>query len=304
MRLQAFKKEFFYIRKAFWEYRKGGKYVWNRWVIAPKILDSSKSFQRRVNKESLSIHALTSHKDLLMLVWSLASFYAVANVYGRLYIHDDGSLTTKDKEIISALFPNSKIINSETFLSDYGMQISEFSVIAEFREIFRKDFVLLKKLIDPYFVSDADYRLILDSDLLWFRRPVELENLSNLSYMMRGKGGNGKLGYVFFRDRSRLPEELAAYNSGIVLYKKENFDLEKLSEFFLRVDHLDPRNRHFIEQAAYAYCLKNLKPLPVDTYHIKGPLSSATVVKHYTGPRRPLFYAEGVAKLKAALLHP
>ena len=57
-------------------------------------------------------------------------------------------------------------------------------------------------------------------------------------------------------------------------------------------------NRHFIEQAGYSYCLKNIEPLNIGQYIVKGRVESQTVMRHYTSPRRVLFYAEGLRILK------
>ena len=46
----------------------------------------------------------------------------------------------------------------------------------------------------------------------------------------------GSGNYVFFKDGSKLADNLANYNSGIVLYQKQNFDLNKLGEYLEKID--------------------------------------------------------------------
>ncbi len=87
----------------------------------------------------------------------------------------------------------------------------------------------------------------------------------------------------------------------IVLYKKENFNLGKLNDYLEKIDEDRGENYHFIEQAAYAYCLDNLMSLPEDKYVIKKDLNSDITVIHYTSPRRPLFFVEAVEKIKKTL---
>ena len=103
MNFKKIKLEFFYLYKSFFIYKKGFLYLKNKYIIAPKILKLNKVFEKPVNNDNLSIHVLTSHRDFLMLLWSLASFYQVASIVGPLFIHNDGSLTAKDKRIILSL---------------------------------------------------------------------------------------------------------------------------------------------------------------------------------------------------------
>jgi len=103
---------------------------------------------------------------------------------------------------------------------------------------------------------------------------------------------------VFFKDNSRLSENQAKMNSGIVFYKKENFNLNKLEKYFSKFDINQKEYHHFIEQAGFAYCLENTKLLSDSRYIAKGEYSKEVIVRHYTSPRRPLFFIEGITILK------
>ena len=96
---QQFKLEFFYLRKAIFEYHRGLKYFYNRYFLAPNILKADKVLEGSINNENLSLHVLTHHQGLSMTLWSLASFYDKSGITGKLFIHDDGTLTEKDKKI-------------------------------------------------------------------------------------------------------------------------------------------------------------------------------------------------------------
>ena len=157
-------------------------------------------------------------------------------------------------------------------------------------------------MIDPFFVGDADVKLILDSDLLWFKQPGELLDDIFQKRLPIFMGGYGKMDFVF-SDGSILPENIAGVNSGVVCYKKKQFSLDSLEEFYSRVG--SNANPHFVEQAGYAYILtRGSQPifLPADKYLIKGPVSERTVMKHYTNPRREQFWFEGVNRLKGEVL--
>lgn len=296
MNFSRLKLELFYLIKAF-RYKIGWTYFNYKFLLAPKILKSKQVFEKPITDKNLSMHLLTCHRDLIMLIWSLASFYHSSRVVGELFIHNDGSLTNKNKNRIKKFFPNCRIVGAEELLEDTTNRINNYPMIKKFRTEYKK-FILLKKLIDPYFISDKQYRLIIDSDLLWFNHPVEFQDQLNSgcqqSLMMTAESNCP----VYFKDGQRLPDSLAKLNSGVILYRQDNFDLVKLESYFNSLDLNNNDNRHFIEQAGYGYCLKNVSALPMTRYIVKGQVQDQTVMRHYTSPRRVWLYVEGLKILK------
>lgn len=297
MNFREIKLEFFYIRKAFLEYHKGWAYIYNKYFVAPRLLKTKQALDKPINRKDLSVHILTCHRDLIMSVWSLASYYQNTTIIGQLYIHSDGSLTDKDKAILKNFFPISKIEDTKNFEDKYIDRLENFPTIKKFRIELTK-FFLLKKIVDQHFVSDSNLHLVIDSDLLWLKKIDEIEEGidqgANNSLMITNNG----LAQVYFKGGVAIDDKAASFNSGIVLYKKENFDLDKFTEYLEKIDIDDPRNVHFIEQAGFAYCLKNLVGLPLEKYHIQGDIAPETVMKHYTSPRRAQFYFEGLPIMK------
>jgi hypothetical protein len=300
-RLKKVKLEFFYFRKAVFEYKHGFRYLTSKYRLAERILKNQTAIDRPINNKNLSIHVLTCHKDMIMMLWSLASYYQVVETIGQLYLHNDGSLTVRDLGVIRRLLPNAIIIESEKFKDNYADELSRYPVIKRFRENYPQ-FFSFKKIVDPYFVSDRKIRLIFDTDILWFKRPVELEDeISRLcphSYM---QANNVKI-EVTFNDGTSLDENLAGYNAGIILYSTENFSLQKFSSFLEKLDVSRERNLHFADQAGHAYALSKLQTLPAARYSIRKAIDSETTAKHFTSPRRPLFYTEGVFSLADTIL--
>ncbi|HLC89712.1 MAG TPA: hypothetical protein VJG65_02005 [Patescibacteria group bacterium] len=300
MSFNNFRAEFYNFKKAAFEYHRPWPYFYLRYFVARKIFNLKKEFKNNLESNNLSIHLLTCHRDLNLLVWSLASFFINAKISGELFIHNDGTLSQKDCQIIKKFFPQIIIVTSKECEKKIEEKASDFS---ESKNL-RKNFLLLKKLVDPYFFSSKDKILIIDSDLIWFQRPEDL--ISQIkqdnpdSLMMHSVQGGGCP--VYFSNGEKLAKDLSFYNSGIVFYQKENFDLARLKNYLSKIDQKVHANKHFIEQAGYAYCLNKLKPLPEDFYQIKGSLNNQTKVKHYTSPRRFLFYLEGINYLKDKIL--
>ncbi len=85
--MKKIKREIFYIKLAFSLYgiRRGFFFLWQRYIVAPRILKSKKSFEKPITNGDLSIHMLTGHQDFLIALWSLASYYSVAQSIGKLF---------------------------------------------------------------------------------------------------------------------------------------------------------------------------------------------------------------------------
>ena len=296
MNYEDLKLEFFYLRKACFKYRSFSKYIYSKYVVCRGFTKLNKIFEKPINNSDLSMHIFACRRDFKMLMWSLESFYKAIGEVGELYIHNNSNLREKDKKILKKFFPSCHIVETGNFQMEYKDILKKHWLIQKFRAE-KRWARFFTKLIDPYFVSPKKYRLIIDSDLLWLRKAVdidkEINNGCQNSIMMRNNG----VCPVYFKNNTRLDDKLASYNSGIVLYKKENLNLDKLGEYLQKLDENMPDNYHFIEQAGYAYCLTNLRGLSKGAYVIGDKAGENTVVRHYTSPRRPLFFIEGVGKL-------
>jgi hypothetical protein len=235
-----------------------------------------------------------------MLLWALASWHKIITDVAQVNVHDDGTFTVDDRELIKSLFPYAKIIDYKWATENATTNWLCDLPAARFYRAERKYYKAVK-LIDPYFISRSHAVLILDTDVLWFRQPVELIN--SIHY---GQSSlfwpNPKSNSFLFKNGMNLRPDLTYLNSGLVYYKKEDFDLSILEEFCQNIGpQMDPP---FRDQPGYAYILGGLNSyytLPIDKYIIKGPVQERTVAKHYTGPRREQFWFEGVRLLHKEL---
>ncbi len=173
-----------------------GDFLKHRYAVAPRILKLNKVLEKPINNNNFSIHVLTCHRDLIILLWSIASFYRVINTIGQLYVHSDGSLTDVDVKKIKFLFPKAIIIKPEYLYKNYIEKFNNYPNIKEYRFEKFKKFKLLLKLLDPFFISPCKKVLIIDSDLIWLKKPTEIENEINnsksKSLMMYSKKGTGR----------------------------------------------------------------------------------------------------------------
>jgi hypothetical protein len=287
------------IIKAFFFYRRGFLYLYMRYVVAPKILSHPRPLEGTKRRDDMSMHILFGKRDFLMALWSLASFYRVMPETGQLVVHSDGTLSPKHLAAIRRLFPSARIEDTRSFLREHGTLLNAFPTLKQFRELYPK--FQSKKLLDQYFLSGKPFRLVLDSDLLWFREPVDLvESLARGVPTPLMMSNHDARIHVEFIDGTRTSDEIARANSGVVLYSDAQFSLERAEEYMQRTDFM---NRKFTDQACYASILKPVL-FPESSYLIKGTLTEAVIMRHYTQPQREKFFCYGLNFIWKEILSP
>ncbi|KKR75567.1 MAG: hypothetical protein UU18_C0002G0002 [Parcubacteria group bacterium GW2011_GWB2_40_8] len=301
----SFYKELRYIHRSFFVYKKPLAYFNYRFIIRPKIRKLNRPIDKPATDSGYSIHFLCGHNDLDMLFWALASWHRVVPDSGQVYIHEDGSFTADDHKILSKLAPNVIVVDyQQATKAALTVWLKDFPAALSYRSKPLKDkrYVLAIKLIDPRFVGDAPMKLVLDTDILWFKEPQEILKFLQMNEKIFFMKGVSQMDFEF-ADGGKLSQNIGLVNSGIVGYCVQNYLPEDLEKFCQRIG--EKSNPHFIEQAGYAHILtKHAEPvfLDGDKYIIKGQVRENTVSKHYTGPRREVFWFEGVKVLRKTIL--
>lgn len=288
-------KEARYIWRAFFVYGRGLVYLKNRYIVGPRIKHKG-VVDRPVETEEYSIHILCSHRDLLMLLWSLASWYKVLpkGMAGQVYVHEDGSFTTEDLKTIHRLLPSAQIVVAKHMDEQCSSSwLNDFPKIREMR--LRSHIPLMRKLIDPYFTGDAPYHIIMDTDILWFKNPEEIFSYVRVKSSFATESNTPMVG-ALAEDLSLIKRKL---NSGVVGYAVSRFDLEAIELFLSKLE--ENFFGHHVEQAGYAHALTNVELLSFERYSLKP--REGQVMRHYTGPVREKFWFEGVRKVKLSIMN-
>lgn len=306
---KQFKLELFNIRQAFTNFHVGWKYLYSKYIFARRLKYLPCPIERPITHTNLSMHVLFGHQHLYMALWSLASYYAVSGCIGELYIHSDRTLTSKDYTVLKRFFPGAVFVDPETILEMYARRFDQYPGIKMFCKKHRNNF-FLSKLMDPFMISDKQHLLFFDIDVIWFKNSNliqrEVEAGCQNSWMMEGvyEDAKSEFNTIYFKDGTALDSKYSKYNSGIILFDRDNFNMRKISHYFERIDMTRPESQHWVEQSGYAYNLEKLKLLPRSEYIIKGQVKDNTIVKHYTGPRRVEFYAKGLPIIKNIIKNP
>jgi len=246
-------------------------------------------------KDDFELHVLIQKEALWMLAWNLRSFLYHSGLGPKIVIHSDGSIDRETAKMFESKFSNLKVILRE----DADRMINERKDIPEKIKKYRTGRnILILELTDIFLLSNSEKVMLLDNDFLFYKKPQEIIDFINDKIEYDAIATCFSKGTELFIDDEYMEkyklEELGAHKliSGIVVYKKNKFPLEKFIEYF---DHtLDPEN-HFIEQAGWAalVCQTNFKFLDEKCYPVKG-MPDEAVCKHYTSPRRHELYAYGI----------
>jgi hypothetical protein len=165
-----------------------------------------------------------------------------------------------------------------------------------------------RKIFDVPVLTRAERFIIVDSDVLFFRKPEAIlrwcaDGAGQCWFSRNMRGGT-------LISRAEVREELGIdvwhrVDSALCLFERSAIDLE-LCERALRETTLMQKDIWQVEQTLFALCASARGRggiLPDEYEASKAPRASpGAVARHYAGAVRQLFYSDGIARLKKELL--
>jgi hypothetical protein len=254
------------------------------------------------------IHMLCGKEQLDMGIWASWSLLRYLE-NAVLYVHSDGTLDERDMDLWR------KIIASVVIVSKHEADVRAESAISEKYALlyaWRYNNWASAQLIDVHLFGKSARLIVMDSDVLCFKDPIELRYQLTVSepafHWNRDARScySASIGVLNSITGLKFPEAL---NAGFLLtprFEKADFDyLERMITLINTKSDVDVT--HFWScQTYYAMCAARFpgsRPLP-DSYAVTlGRTSGNTVVRHYVGiPRvRPRYFTEGIPNLLADL---
>ena len=251
------------------------------------------------------VHILTCHRDLLDALWCLKTFCHFSDTRPAIVIHDDGTLGAGDFETLLQHLPGCRIIRRADADAEIAEFLSAYPHGRRFR--LRTDFHCALKLFDAFHFARADKLLLLDSDLLFFRRPVEL--LQRIAAGRPFFQRDYQDAYARPRDALEAVFGMAIepmVNAGLMFLRRRHYsDNIDLIEHYLGMATAAPVrdvNRH--EQTLHAMLLSKYGAAPLgDGYQLsnRAAITDRTVAHHSVSDgSRAQMQAEGQRRLRAA----
>lgn len=253
-------------------------------------------------RSPIEIHALTCERDYADLLWCLKTFFHYADRCCRVVLHDDGSLSRVALEHLERHLPGATIITK----ADIDGRMHDVLRSYEGCRSFRNRLPLARRLFDFPTVATSDRFLVLDSDVLFFRRPEQMLRCidQGCSFFM----SDYQDGYVFPRADIAMRygvDVFPAFNTGIAYLPRQMFDFDFIERYCRDVATADLLGHPWAEQTLFAMllsrCSHGAERLP-DVYRIsRQPIDSDTISHHFVNDgSRGLFYTHGVRRLRRA----
>jgi hypothetical protein len=169
-------------------------------------------------QRDVELHMLVSERDVLRSIWALKSFFHYSGIPVRLVIQSDGSLTPASLDQYREHFPGCVIH------ADHDHVVRDALVGHPLCQFFLGHHAISKKLLHPLLLSRADYLLIMDSDILWFRNSDAIADCVRDRVPFYVDGGTE----AYARNRRYMETALDLHparnvNSGMIGYRRTAF---------------------------------------------------------------------------------
>jgi hypothetical protein len=246
-----------------------------------KVL-STRPFVTGEDCPHFEMHTLLGHKHVGMTLWCVKSFLHYS---GRKYIvvlHDDGSLTERDVETLKKHLVNVKVVrrtDADALIRekikhlpnccDYRFSPKETS---DHRGVKYNMHIFALRLFDFNLLSAATKTLVLDADILFFKKPQEIIEWAedpedrNSLYSIEQYIPQRNARYEVIGFERKVPPPTAA-NAGLLCFDKRGYDLGLIEDWIGRNREKMDKYATF-EQSTYNHLVQTRGgsvPLP-DSY--------------------------------------
>jgi hypothetical protein len=252
----------------------------------------------------VSVHMLVSSETWDAGILAAISFEKFTCRRWPLFIHEDGSVTENQRRVIERTLPGVRFVPrlqaekaAEAYLKDHPKSLSN-----------RRRHNLFLKFFDFPAYAPYDRFVVLDSDVIFFKRPDEILDWVDARKEECWFNEDTKEKYCI--PRRRIEEALGIriwqrVNTGVCLVPKSAISLD-LGERLLAAFETSAHHPQFFEQTLYALMASafNKGGMLPRTYNISwGYLRDrGSICRHYVGAfKHDLLYIEGAPSLLALL---
>ncbi len=247
--------------------------------------------------EPLDIYFLSGKKFWYQTCFCAYSIVQQAEVNLRPVIYDDGTLEEQYAEEIKRIFPHAKIV----FLKEIEERLEEYLPTNKFpylRER-RANYPNMRKVTDIH-VGSRGWKLVLDSDMLFFQPPTFLLDWLNSPqtpcHMVDVETSYGYSSTLMSSlAQAKIPEKL---NVGICGLKSEDIDWEQLEFWCAKM--IEKEGTHYYQEQAIVAMLMASKPRAVaaaQNYivmpNLEEVIEPKAILHHYVADSKPWYFRYG-----------
>ncbi len=252
-------------------------------------------------ESKVKICFLTGRKYWYQTIYCAFSLQQSISAQIPFQIFDDGSLTKFQCAELKRLLPTAEIIEFQEIeaLLDRYLPRDKFPSLRQRRLVYPH----ISKLIDVH-VGSSGWKLVLDSDMLFFEKPVELLDwLRNPAQAIHLIDTESHYGYSL-----KLMQELAGaaipekINVGVTGLLSENLNWQELEKWCEAL--LEREGSHYLqEQALIAMLMAKTQALalPAARYRVQPTeeevQQAQSALQHYVAESKPWYFRYGWKKI-------
>ena len=250
----------------------------------------------------MEVYFLTGKKYWYQTAFCLHSLQKQSGINIHATIVDDGSFDDALESQVNSQFPSSKVIRKEkidALLSQHFPE-SRYPYIRK-RRI---EYPHLRKLTDIHILGGNDWKLVLDSDMLFFQKPSEIINwYKNPEKMVFMEDVEESYGYPIpylkqLSGSDTFPEKL---NVGITGIPSSKIDWDEI-ELWIK-DSLEKYGKSYLQEQGLTAALAaklGFDLLPISTYKVMPVVSEnypTEVLHHYVADSKYDYFVKGWKKV-------
>ncbi len=236
-------------------------------------------------QDLFEIHMIVCESDWVSALWTLKSFYHYSGTRPKLCLHDDGSLSDKSIAFLKKHLINGRVIRRLDVEHEVQDYLKNNQFCSEFRK--KKNFYCALKLFDAFICSESENMLFVDSDVLFFRKPVAvIDCINNKTPFFMSDIKNSYSYPIDVLNNEFDIKMKPMINAGLLYLRKKDYEsnLQFMEFYFKKVSEMSYDglvNRH--EQTLNAMIASKVDAMRLDTsYQISmQPITDKTVSHHF-----------------------
>lgn len=292
-----------YPRSTFKTYKRFGGYFSYRKMINGNKQMAKASFRLPSvisYPDGLPVYFLTGKKYLYQTLFCIQSLAKVSETKFRFVLVDDGSFDDLIIDQIKKQLPGARIVTNDIIEKNLQqhLPISLYPTLHAKRKVYPH----IKKLMDVHTIQNDEWKLVLDSDMLFWNTPTDLLNwLKEPNQPIHMKDCVESYGYT-----QKLMEQLCnssipqLLNVGAIGLKSSTINWAKLNKWIEILEQQEGAS-YYLEQALTAMLIgdQNSIILNANTYIVNpaGLNQPADVLHHYVDLSKKIYFGQAWKKL-------
>jgi hypothetical protein len=285
------------------DWQRGFSATWHDRVTSRRILDWRNPYADEP-AQGIPVHVLTGRDDWLLACWMLASWFHTTQRNWRVIIHDDGHLPPEARPAFEKIAPGVQGVSA----GEADRAVLDALAGHPACRDYRLAHPLARKIFDIPTLTSAERFIILDSDVLFFRKPEAIlqwcERSTDECWFNEDVKESLPISYKEAREKLGI-DIWPRVNSGLCLMDRAAINLD-LCERALLETSLLKGHIWLVEQSLFAICASargrgGLLP-PEYEVSLAAKARPDAVARHYVGAVRQRFYGDGIGRVKGELV--